>query len=194
MAGEKEAEFMGITGASETAARRVLEMCGGDFEQSIMLWYADEELQRSLSTPGAAAASTSSTAAGASSGQNRQAERQAARRIGREDDRGVIHIDSDEEQDVTMTELEDTDYDSDDEVASVARRAQEEEDAAVAQRLQEELYSNQTNADEDGVRAPMARTTETLVEPAYGGYDELQDTMLEQLRRRERAQGMFFLC
>ncbi|KAM7200220.1 hypothetical protein V8F20_005438 [Naviculisporaceae sp. PSN 640] len=187
MAGEQEANFMAITGASETAARRVLEMCGGDFEQSIMLWYADEELQRSLSAPDATAAASSSTAARASSGQSRQARRQAARRAGREDENGVIHIDSDDEDDVTMTEVED-DF-SDDDAENVARRAQEEEDAAVAQRLQEELYGNQANVDDDGVRAPMARTTETLVEPGYGGYDDAQDAMLEQLRRRQRAQA-----
>lgn len=194
MSGANEAEFMGITGANETAARQILEMCGGDLEQSIMLWYADEELQRSLSTPAtSSAAITSDTAAGTSSGQSRQARRQAARQIGREDERGVIHIDSDDE-DVTMTDVEDFDDDDDDGVASAVRRAQEQEDAAVAQSLQEELYRNVPATDEaDQVRAPMARTTETLVEPSYGGgFGEAHDAILEQLHRRQRAQGMLF--
>lgn len=181
---------MGITGASDTAARRILDMCGGDLEQSVMLWYGDEELQRSLSTPDTAMPTASTSNAATSSARSRPARQPA----GRQDTRGVIHIDSDDD-DVAMTE--DEIFDSDDDMAqAVARTAQEEEDAAIAQRLQDELYSGQAAGDEDGVRAPLARTTETLVAPSYnGGFDdddEAQAAMMQQLRRRQQAQGMTF--
>lgn len=175
MAAEEEiAAFVGITGANRTAAERMLELCSSDLEQAVQLWFADEELQRSLSNAGPSTTS-------APSRPNRS-------RIGREDAQGVIHIDSDD--DVPMTEDE---VDDGDEVAGVARRAQEEEDAAMAKRLQEELYSGQ-NADDSGVRAPMARTTETLVAPVYGDDDDDgHAAILEQMRRRQQARGEYLL-
>ena len=192
MSGVGEVEsFKGITGASDTAARRILDMCGGDLEQSVMLWYGDEDLQRSLSTPDTSLPTASTTNAATSSARSRPSARQPA---GRQDAHGVIHIDSDDE-DVAMTE--DEVFDSDDDMAqAVARTAQEEEDAAIAQRLQDELYSGQAAGDEDGIRAPLARTTETLVAPSYnGGYEEddgVQAAMMQRLLRRQQAQGMSF--
>ncbi|KAM7216117.1 hypothetical protein V8F06_008492 [Rhypophila decipiens] len=182
---DQVAEFVGITNASENAARRIIDMCSGDVEQSVMLWFADEDLQRTLSMPETATAASSSTSAAAPAGPSRQARRQAARQIGREDAQGVIHIDSDD-GDVDMTDLEGSD-DEDDGVASVARRAQEEEDAAVARRMQEELYGNAQAVDEDGVRAPLARTTETLVDPVYAGFGG--EEILNRMSRTQRAQN-----
>jgi hypothetical protein len=190
--------FVGITGASEDAARQVVEMCAGDVEQAIQLWFADEELQRNLSTAAPAAPSSSSPAAAAGRRSNRPPVS-----IGRVDASGVIHIDSDDDDDdddddvQMITDSYDDDMEFDDdagaaaEAANVARTAQEEEDAAMAKRLQEELYSGQA-VDEDGVRAPMGRTTETLVGPGggwgMGGVDEddMQSAVLEQLRRRRQ--------
>jgi hypothetical protein len=174
MAKEEDIEsFVGITGANRTAAERMLELCGSELEQAIQLWFADEELQRSLSNAGPSTAAASATAT-------------ASRRpqIGREDAQGVIHIDSDD--DVPMTEDE---FDDGNEVANVARLAQEDEDAAMAKRLQEELYSG-PNTDETGVRAPMARTTETLVGgPSFDDDDDWHAAVLEQMRRRHQARG-----
>ncbi|KAK3938766.1 UBX domain-containing protein 5 [Diplogelasinospora grovesii] len=197
------AGFVSITGSSEDAARQVLEMCGGDMEQAVQLWFADEELQRNLNNPSSSSIATPSPAPVAASSRSRTAppaqpvassSRSNNRQIGREDARGVIHIDSDDEDDFPMNE-DDGDFgafDDDEAVAAtVARTAQEEEDAAIAKRLQEELYSGQA-ADEDGVRAPMARTTETLIAPSAGpgGFmDDQESTILEQLRRRRQAHG-----
>ncbi len=86
-----------------------------------------------------------------------------------------------------------TDNQFDDDVAAAeaaALAAQEDEDAAMAKRLQEELYGGQ-GAD-DGVRAPMARTTETLVAPSGNFRDDEDDmnmAMLDQMRRRRQFQG-----
>lgn len=165
--------FVGITGADRRAAQQMLELCGSDLGQAIQLWFNDEELQRSLTNPAPSTATASAS----------RPSRPSRPNIGREDAQGVIHIDSDD--DVAMT-----DYDEDDadDVTSVARRAQEEEDAAMAKRLQEELYGGQPTG-EEGVRAPMARTTETLVAPTYGNDDDGHDAVLEQIRRRQQARG-----
>lgn len=182
------ANFVGITGANDEAARRMLDMCGGDLGQAIQLWYADEDLQRALSnpTPPAPTVATSSSNANALRASSSRPNHRS--RIGREDAQGVVHIDSDDD-DVPMTEDDDDDldmYGGAEEAVNVARTAQEEEDAAMAKKLQEELYSGQA-VDEEGVRAPMARTTETLV----GGYgddgDDGHAAILEQFRRRRQA-------
>jgi len=176
---------MGITGANRTAAERMLELCGSELEQAVQLWFADEDLQRSLSNAGSStlAAGTGPAAASRSSRPNRP-------QVGREDAQGVIHIDSDD--DVPMTEDENDDAD---EVANIARQAQEEEDAAMAKKLQEELYSGGPSGQAAGaaedVRAPMARTTETLVGSSYDDDDDGHAAMLEQMRRRQQTRGGF---
>ncbi|EFW99857.1 ubx domain containing protein [Grosmannia clavigera kw1407] len=71
----------------------------------------------------------------------------------------------------------------------------EEEDEAMAKRLQEEMYA-ETATTSDGIRAPIARTTEVLVEPSYGGigggvgdgFGGGADAIYEQLRRRQQRQ------
>jgi hypothetical protein len=186
------ANFVGITGANETAARQVLEMCAGDLGQAVQLWFNDEELQRNLSNPRPAGASSSTAPPIPHSTR--------PLRTGREDASGVIHIDSDDDDDEIQVLPDDDVMDFDDdgaaaEAATIARTAQEEEDAAMAKRLQEELYQGQA-VDEDGVRAPMARTTETLVAPS-GGWgmgvvdddDDANAAVMEQLRRRREQQG-----
>ncbi|KAK3362362.1 hypothetical protein B0T25DRAFT_4649 [Lasiosphaeria hispida] len=184
-------EFMGITGASESAARHMLELCGSDLEQAIQLWFSDEELQRALSnpTPSTTAAAGPSTTASRSALRSSRASR--PQRAGREDAQGVIHLEDSDDDDVQMTEDESfgqfDDGDDADEAVAVARTAQEEEDAAMAKRLQEELYGGgPAIVDEEGVRAPMARTTETLVAPS-GAYVEDTEAILEQMRRRRQG-------
>lgn len=60
------------------------------------------------------------------------------------------------------------------------------DDEAMARRLQEEMYSGGGQDTSDGVRAPMARTTETLVgpEPDFDD-DEMHTSILGQLRARQ---------
>jgi len=185
------ANFVGITGASEDAARTVLEMCSGDVMQAVQLWFNDDELQRNLNNPTAAAASSSSRAPPPVPHSTRP-----RAPVGREDASGVIHIDSDDDDD--DVDMPDDDYDDANEAANVAARAQEEEDAAMAKRLQEEMYggglAGGPAADEDdGVRAPIARVTETLVAPGGGGpwadddQEEMNAALLAQLRARRAA-------
>ncbi|KAJ6445107.1 proteasome component ECM29 [Purpureocillium lavendulum] len=181
--------FASITGANTEVARGFLQLAGGDLERAVGLYFENPDL-------------VSGVGAGISGGESAprtDASRPVAGRsnIGREDSSGVIHISDDDEDDDVM-EIEDDDEDT--AVAAAAARAQEEEDAAMAKRLQEELYGGGGSASgpgtgpgADDVRAPIARTTETLVapDPAWGGGggddDEMGSAILEQLRRGRRA-------
>ncbi|KAF2405333.1 UBX domain protein [Trichodelitschia bisporula] len=88
-----------------------------------------------------------------------------------EDASGVVHIDSDDESDEHDRNLG-------------YHPAGDEE---IARRLQEEMYAT-AQRDEDTVRAPMARTTETLVGPAASGWDDDDiDQVIAQRRSRQRA-------
>ena len=67
-----------------------------------------------------------------------------------------------------------------------------DDDEAMARRLQEELYAggNQSNDfDSEGVRAPIARTTETLVGPGadWGRDDQIDAAIEAQLAARHRS-------
>ncbi|KAK0661236.1 hypothetical protein QBC41DRAFT_37019 [Cercophora samala] len=170
---EQIQEFISVTATSHAVAKHMIEMCG-DSSSAITMWFSDPDLQRTIertvSTPAPSRARPSQ---------------------GRQDDQGVIHIDDSDD------DMQDTGLDSDNEdVAGIARAAQEDEDAAFARSLQEQLY-NPSGAgagaggglDDDGVRAPMARTTEVLVAP--GGFeDDDHESTLAQIRARrehERA-------
>ncbi|KAI0020206.1 hypothetical protein F4780DRAFT_384949 [Xylariomycetidae sp. FL0641] len=187
-------QFMAITGVeSEQVARGYLQISGNSAMAAVQTFFDNPDLAASFT--GASAASASQPTASSRG--------QPSRSIGREDAQGVIHIDSDDDNDVAMTDPgrnrfavpdndDDFDDDDDDDVAAVARNAQEEEDAAMARRLQEELYGHGgggQGASEDGVRAPIARTTETLMAPgpSWGGMDDDRESaILEQLRARQR--------
>jgi hypothetical protein len=175
--------FMAITGASTDVARSFLEMTAGNFERAIELFYENPDL---VSGVGAGLSSTNQPAASAAqSGRSN---------VGRQDSAGVIHIDSDDDQDMQLDDFSDNDDDNDRAVAAqAAALAQEEEDAAMAKRLQEELYQgNQgsgSGGNPDDVRAPIARTTETLVAPGWGGGehdDGMEAAFFEELRQRRR--------
>jgi hypothetical protein len=80
------------------------------------------------------------------------------------------------------------DSDSDDDTPRQRAVPAFDDDEAMARRLQEQMYGGPNNEDE--VRAPMARTTETLVGPG-ADYDDDGDDMhtniLSQLRARQRG-------
>ncbi|RWA14309.1 hypothetical protein EKO27_g778 [Xylaria grammica] len=149
--------FMMVTGVhSQQVARGYLQISGGQLDQAIQTFYDNPELQSSFNAaPSAPSAPTTS-----SHQQDSSSRARSSGLTGRADSREVIQIDSDED-DVQMID----DDDNDEDVAAIARNAQEEEDAAMARRLQEELYGSGSGAVDDGVRAPIAQTTETLAGP-----------------------------
>lgn len=194
---EDISNFVAITAASPEAARGFLEMAGNNLEAAIQLFFENPDIQNSFTSAPATGASTAPPIP-ASTRPN----------VGRQNDREVIHIDSDDDGDTAMT-VEDEDDDpfgqDDSEIAAqaqaaaVAQTAQEEEDAAMARRLQEELYgsgagigggSGGGGAAHDDVRSPIGRTTETLV----GGYDaddgmDMDSIIRAQMRQREATRA-----
>ncbi|KAK7413797.1 UBX domain protein Ubx2 [Neonectria punicea] len=185
------ATFNAITGASPDVARSFLEMTAGNFERAIELFYENPDL-----ASGVGAGLSANTA------QTTNPVPAVPSNIGRQDAAGVIHIDSDEDEDMQFDDDSDVDVDNDRAVAAQAAAiAQEEEDMAMAKRLQEELYQENNGGsgsaagaglDPDDVRAPIARTTETLVAPgpSWGDGDggDVEAALLEQLRRRQQQQ------
>ncbi|KUI58098.1 UBX domain-containing protein 5 [Cytospora mali] len=163
------AQFMAITDQSAAVASGCLAMTEGDVMAAVNMFFENPDIANSFpQSSSATAPSSSSRPQGASS---------SSRNIGREDASGVIHIDDDD--DGTRA------FDQDGGLAEAERIAQENDDAAMARRIQEEMYGEGA-VTTDGVRAPIARTTETLVAPSgYGGVEDDYD-MLEQLRRRNR--------
>ena len=172
--------FVSVTGASPDVARRYLGMTDNP-EQAIQLFFESPDLASSVgqgSQIQAPPIPTSTHPQRAASG-------------GRQDERGVVHTDSEEE---------DMDVDDDELAASraaaVGRVADYEDDEAMARRMQEELYaSGGGDFGADGVRAPMARTTETLVGGPGGDWppDDMNAAILQQMRarRQPRPGGMF---
>ena len=221
MDSDNVAQFAGITGSSEHIAAQYLRLAEGNTEQAIELFYANDGVdleptaalpQRHDVPPPVPPTSTRPNGYGQA----------------REDENGVVHIDSDPE---------DPDYvEEDDEVQITGRNTRQkppvagasptavdpgnaihstgqaggavDDDEALARRLQEESYgganwdrsNGNTNADaldEYGYRAPLGRTTETLVGP--GSFDptnaeEMRAAVTEQImarRQHPRHRGRF---
>jgi hypothetical protein len=97
---------------------------------------------------------------------------QPASRRYNQDDNGVVTIDSDDDD------------------------APYEDDEAMARRLQQEAYGTAGGGEED-VRAPMARTTETLVGPGSTWVgddgDDVDAAVQEQMMARQRRGWSFHL-
>lgn len=178
------AQFMAFTNQDATVAAGCLGMTEGDVMAAVNMFFENPDIANSFAQPAASSAATLAPARPQGS----------SRPIGREDPSGVIHIDSDDDDDndndADAFDIPDDDDDGGDENtghANLHRIAQESDDAAMAQRLQEEMYGEGA-ANSDGVRAPIQRTTETLVAPSgYGGGDDDEFEAYEQMRRRAAA-------
>jgi UBX domain-containing protein 7 len=170
------AQFSGITAATTSQAEQYLSLTEGNLEQAIQLYFEDPSL--ATGTPSAPAA-----AATASPLQPVAAPSRPKRKTYTEDDDGVVHVDSDESEDFDMGE------------ASEPPIADTDADAEMARRLQEEMYSGGGNVDADVVRAPMARTTETLIGPGFDD-DDISHMVQQQLleRRRRTNPREFWPC
>ena len=212
------AQFTAITDATPERAQQYLRLADGNIEQAIELFFANDGADVGGGTASAPVAQAPQPQPAPGSGT-----RPTRRRQTYEDDDGIVHLDSDNEDDL------DQDIGIDEQTSTnpriinqaplvrgssaarpaggVTTRSQPngtavEDDEAIARRLQEEIYGAGASAtgatststdlfDEHGVRAPLARTTETLVGPgSYGPVGHEDDThaaVLEQLRVREAA-------
>lgn len=150
------ANFTSITGADPQRATQYLQLTDGNLEQAIQLYFDSPNLDVGGST-----AQPATSASGQA--------------------HAPIRIDSDDE-----------DLDEDEAIATESRQGSGppghnvEDDEAMARRLQEEMYGDGASDPSGGVRAPMARTTETLVGPGTGYDDEdgMHAAIMSQMARR----------
>ena len=202
------AQFASITGSSQALAAQYLRLADNNTEQAIELYYANDgaDLEPSTQTPLPSQPSSIPAPSTRPTGRGR----------GYQDQEGVVHLDSDQE---------DPDYSDAEDVEVLGQGRREpiptggpistlqtssstthsagqatmpiDDDEAVARRLQEEFYgaAGRTGGgvaetlDEHGYRAPIARTTETLV--GQGSFDptdddEMRAAVMEQIAARRQ--------
>jgi hypothetical protein len=164
MAEEDVINFVSITSADPQKAAQYLRLTDNNLEQAIQLYFDSPNLDVG-DTP-----ASHPPAGNAAS-----------------NDRNPIEIPSDDEM---------SDFDAGGQFQSdtpPAHGASLERDEEMARRLQEEMYGNTGAEAETGVRAPITRTTETLVGPGSNwepSNDEDLDAMIqEQLAARRRPAG-----
>lgn len=205
------ATFAGITGSSDHIAAQYLGFAEGNIEQAMELYYANDgaDLQPSSTLPPQSQARPQIPL---------PSTRPPGHRQGYEDEEGIVHLDSDEDDenydDNDGDEVEITQRPDASERTSAASRlpvgraspigrpgANMDDDEAMARRLQDELYgaagrgpSNGNGAsgalDEHGYRAPIGRTTETLVGPESfdpANAEEMRAAVMEQMMARRQG-------
>ena len=204
------AQFTAITGTTLDIANQYLRLTDGNMQQAIELFFASDGVDLAGPTSTARVPEAPPTLSAST--------RPPGQRSAYEDEDGIVHVDSD--PDISDgDEPEITAYNprsvpaaarpisavhAPASVTPSAGRASGEidEDEAMARRLQEELYAGGDlggSGDAEDIRAPLGRTTETLVGPE--SYDMLSDAnemraaVLEQMRARQRPRphGMHFL-
>ncbi|EEH44891.2 uncharacterized protein PADG_01180 [Paracoccidioides brasiliensis Pb18] len=189
MADAAVAGFTEITGSTPEVAAHYLQLTDGNLEIAMQLYFengsADIHQEPSVqpAPPYPAPAPVLSST-------------RPSHPSGYQDVHGVVHLDSDGDDDDgnynnrnndnNMNEVEEVEAvnipvrTSQQQSASTSRPPPSnttfDDDEALARRLQEEFYAGAEGlnaVDADGVRAPMARTTETLVGPsADSGFDD----------------------
>lgn len=161
MEDENLVNFVSITSCEPDKAAQYLRLTDGNFEQAIQLYFDSPNLDF-----GPATTSQPPAHAGTSSSTPHN----------------PITIDSDDEM---------SDFDPAGHTATPPAHPQAaiEDDEAMARRLQEEMYGGGGAPNAEEVRAPMQRTTETLVGPGSNwgpadADDDLDAMVQEQLARR----------
>ena len=194
------ATFTSITGTTPEKATQYLGLTEGDVQQAIEFFYTNDGAELEAPNPSI-------------SGPTPQAPHTSASRTRLpghggpyEDEEGVVHIDSDLDSDVeaepsgqssrqieaTIRSASNAQIPSPSTPPTYQSSTEVDADAALARRLQEEFYgATGTGAGPggDGIRAPMGRTTETLVGPDSFDPDnpgDMHAAVMDQLRARQR--------
>lgn len=189
------AQFVSFTSSTPDQAIQYLRLTDGDIQQAIDLFYANDGNDLSSSAQAPPISSPLTRPPGRS-------------QHGYEDSHGIVHLDSDSEfSDDEKAEA--TGVNRSGPAVSVRSRPSThtparvapptgpvafDDDEAMAMRLQEEIYAGAgaretASADIDGLRAPIGRTTETLVGPGSfdpNNADEMRAAVLEQMRARQQ--------
>ena len=203
-----QAQFLSITGASPTTATQYLQVAEGNLEAAIEIFYANDGA--SLDQPAIPSQAPSIPPPATRPPPNRPeygADREGVVNLDSDDE--VQQLSDDDEPQVTGTHRR-SDVGSPRTASTlhtppVATPLQGvgagamDDDEAMARRLQEEFYGGGASGaangrseelDEHGYRAPIQRTTETLVGPA--GFDpsdpdEMRAAMMQQMAARRQA-------
>lgn len=159
MEDENLLNFVSITSCDPDKAAQYLRLTDGNFEQAIQLYFDSPNLDFGPAPTASAPAQNTSSSA-----------------------RNPIAIDSDDEM---------SDFDPAAHASTPPSRPPPatEDDEAMARRLQEEMYGGGGAPAPEEVRAPMQRTTETLIGPGSNwgpadAEDDLDAMVQEQLARR----------
>jgi hypothetical protein len=197
MEDEAVAQFTEITGSTPQLAAQYLQLTDYNLQTAMQLYFENggAEIGPQASEPAPAPAAAPPRPP------------RSSRPAGYQDEEGVVHIDSDEEisddNDPVVTGYNprstsgSASRDRSGAAGGASPGAMYDDDEAMARRLQEEMYGagsgfGGTDFDEDGVRAPMARTTETLVGPDAAGFDdddEMHSAVMRQLQARQQARN-----
>ena len=156
------AQFTEVTGSTPELATQYLQLTDFNIEQATMLYFENggAPLTEDPAPPYSASHDTS-----------------------RDTSSRAVRIDSDD--DVVVDERRSTPRNGPHPAPTSGLDVNDDE--AMARRLQEELYSGGGGSDD--VRAPMARTTETLVGPEAEFDDDMNSHILRELRYRQSRGG-----
>jgi UBX domain-containing protein 7 len=170
-----------ITGSTPQVARHFLSLTDGHAEQAIQLFFDSPDLSSSMAQEAPATTATQPA--------------RSKERISGGGSRDPINLDSDEDTAMDTDPDFDNDFSEHQHPRAAPNAGSEnlrdyEDDEAVARRIQEELYAGgdmTSYLDSQDVRAPLARTTETLVGPgAEWTAEDMHEAVLEQLRARQQ--------
>ena len=186
-----EAQFTAVTAASSNVARQYLRLGGNDLEQAIQLFFANDgaDLEPAGANQAPPVPATSTRPPGHPQGYT--------------DAAGVVHLDSEGENDAEHTGADEVEMANSDRTPHHEALAAEDhpvdDDEALARRLQEEDYGSYEGGaggsvpvDEHGYRAPIARTTQTLVGPDSfdpSNAEEMRAAVMEQMLARRQARA-----
>ena len=195
---EAVAQFVSFTSSTAERAHQYLQLADGNVQQAINIFFTNDGIDPSGLSP--SAQQQSSPLPPATSIETRSSRRER----GYIDEDGIVHIDSDvenPENDVphatrnqmqgsrTARSRSNIPTPSSSTPPSNPAANTVNEDEALARRLQEEFYTAGGEVGPDGIRAPIERTTETLVGPNSldTTNEEMRAAIQEQLRARQRT-------
>lgn len=202
------AQFVSFTSSTPDRAAQYLRLTDGDVQQAIDLFFVNDG-----NDPSGSSSSTHPQPEQAPPVPPSRTREPRSRPV-YEDDRGIVHLDSD------------PDYSDDDKpeiTGSSSRRVAVpdrprsaihtpssmtpptgqasgalDDDEAMARRLQEEFYAGAgigAEVDPEGIRAPIGRTTETLVGPSSfdANEEDMRAAVMDQLhaRQQRRPRGLY---
>lgn len=199
------AQFASITGTKPEKAQQYLSFTDGDVQQAIELFFANEGAD--LEIPATSNPPTSFSAPPLPESSTRPRAGQQARQYSH----GIVHINSDSDsdspeyttarpsaaprrQDILSSSTSSAHRIPPSSTPSTyqAPASGVEDDEAFARQLQQEMYGEAgTNSavDSEGIRAPIARTTETLIGPDSFDPSDPEDmnaAVYQQIRARQR--------